>query len=98
MAAPEVLLNIGLKASLDEKEITEVLDSDMYNSLVESDETNALSSGIHAVPFYFFDRKYSIPGALSYEDFKSVLSQIIAESDMDDDKDADSCANGVCRI
>ena len=98
LADREVLLNIGLKAGLDEKEITEVLDSDMYNSLVESDETIALSSGIHAVPFYLFNSKYSIPGALSYEDFKSVLSQIIAESEVDEDKDADSCANGVCRI
>ena len=45
-----------------------------------------------------FDSKYSIPGALSYEDFKSVLSQIIAESEVDDDKDADNCEDGVCKI
>jgi len=83
---------------LDENEITEVLKSNSYDSKVKEDEEIALSGGIHAVPFYLFDHKYSIPGALSYEDFKSVLSQIIAESEVDDDKDTDNCADGVCKI
>ena len=65
---------------------------------IEEDENIALSAGIHAVPFYLFDGKYSIPGALSYDDFKSVLSQIMAESEVDEDKDTDNCANGVCAI
>ncbi len=98
LADPEVLLEVGLKAGLKEDEIKDVLKSDLYNSKVQEDENIALSGGIHAVPYYLFDSKYSIPGALSYEDFKSVLSQIIAESEVDDDKDADNCANGVCKI
>lgn len=98
LAEYEVLLEIGKKAGLNENEIMEVLESDMYNSKVEEDENIALSGGVHAVPFYLFDNKYAIPGALSYEDFKSVLSQIIEESEVDEDKDADNCANGVCAI
>ena len=98
LADHEVLVGIGLDAGLDEEEIMEVLESDLFNAKVEEDENIALSAGIHAVPFYLFDGKYSIPGALSYEDFKSVLSQIIAESEVDDDKDTDNCANGVCAI
>ena len=98
LAEHDVLLEIGLKAGLDENEITEVLKSNSYDSKVKEDEEIALSGGIHAVPFYLFDHKYSIPGALSYEDFKSVLSQIIAESEVDDDKDTDNCADGVCTI
>lgn len=98
LADHEVLLETGLEAGLSEDEINEVLDSDLYNLKVEEDENIALSAGIHAVPFYLLDGKYSIPGALSYENFKSVLSQIIAENEVDDDKDADNCANGVCAI
>ena len=98
LADHEVLLETGLEAGLSEDEINDVLDSDLYNLKVEEDENIALSAGIHAVPFYLLDGKYSIPGALSYEDFKSVLSQIIAENEVDDDKDADNCANGVCAI
>ena len=98
LADHEVLVGIGLDAGLDEEEIMEVLESDLFNAKVEEDENIALSAGIHAVPFYLFDGKYSIPGALSYDDFKSVLSQIISESEVDDDKDSDNCADGVCAI
>ena len=98
LADHEVLMEIALKAGLNENDINNVLNSNLYNSDVENDESIALSSGIHAVPFYLFDNKYSIPGALSYDDFKSVLKQIIAESEVDDDKDADNCADGVCKI
>lgn len=98
LADHEVLLDIGLKAGLNEDEIGEMLESSLYNSNVQQDEDIALNGGVHAVPFYLFDNKYSIPGALSYEDFKSVLSQIMAESEVDDDRDADNCADGVCRI
>ena len=98
LADHNVLLKIALKAGLDENETIEVLESDLYNSKVEEDEDIALSGGIHAVPFYLFDRKYSIPCALSYNDFKSVLSQIIAENEVDDNKDAANCADGVCKI
>ncbi len=98
LADHEVLLPIGLEAGMGEEDIKEVLNSDLYDSDVENDESIALSGGIHAVPFYLFDNKYSIPGALSYNDFKSVLTQIIAESEVDDDKDTDNCADGVCNI
>lgn len=98
LADHEVLSDIGLKAGLNEDEIVDVLKSDLYESQVQQDEDIALNGGVHAVPFYLFDNKYSIPGALSYDDFKSVLSQIVAESDVDDDKDADNCADGVCKI
>ncbi|MBQ7928060.1 MAG: DsbA family oxidoreductase [Methanobrevibacter sp.] len=98
LADHEVLMEIALEAGLNENDIENVLNSDLYNSDVENDESIALSGGIHAVPFYLFDNKYSIPGALSYDDFKSVLKQIIAESEVDDDKDTDNCADGVCKI
>lgn len=98
LADHEVLMGIALEAGLNENDINEVLNSDLYNSDVENDESIALTGGIHAVPFYLFDNKYSIPGALSYDDFKSVLKQIIAESEVDDDRDADNCADGVCKI
>lgn len=98
LADHEVLMEIALDAGLGEEEIKEVLDTDLYNAKVKEDENIALSAGIHAVPFYLFDGKYSIPGALTYDDFKSVLSHIISESEVDDDKDSDNCADGVCAI
>ena len=98
LADKDVLLEISLNAGLDETDVKDVLDSDLYNIDVENDEDTALSVGIHAVPFYLFDNKYSVPGALSYDDFKNVLSQIIAENEVEEDKDASSCSDGVCKI
>ena len=97
LADHDVLMRIALEVGLDEDDITEVLNSNLYNADVEKDEGIALSGGIHAVPFYLFDGKYSVPGALSYNDFKSVLTQIIAENEVED-KEADNCADGVCKI
>ena len=98
LADKDVLLEISLNAGLDENDVKDVLDSDLYNIDVENDEDTALSVGIHAVPFYLFDNKYSVPGALSYDDFKKVLSQTIAENEVEEDKDASSCSDGVCKI
>ena len=93
-----MLLKIASDADLDENDVKDVLNCVLYNIKVEEDEDFALSAGIHAVPFYLFDNKYSIPGALSYDDFKKVLTQIISENEVDDDKDAANCSNGVCKI
>ncbi|MBR0271274.1 MAG: DsbA family oxidoreductase [Methanobrevibacter sp.] len=98
LADREVLLNVSKEAGLDPKEAEDVLNTNLYNAKVERDEEIALSGGIHAVPFYLFDGKYSVPGALSFKDFKSVLSQILEENAVDNDKDVDSCEDGVCRL
>lgn len=98
LADKTVLLNVGVEAGLEKDEITAILESDLFDSDVEKDEEIALTGGIHAVPFYLFDGKYSIPGALSYNDFKSVLSQIISETEVEDGKDTDRCEDGVCKI
>lgn len=98
LADENVLQNVSIEAGLKKEEIKEVLESDLFNDDVVRDEDIALSGGIHAVPFYLFDGKYSIPGALSYADFKTVLSQIINENEIDDDKETDSCEDGICKI
>ncbi|MBQ9026836.1 MAG: DsbA family oxidoreductase [Methanobrevibacter sp.] len=98
LADKKVLLDVSKDAGLDPKEAEDVLNTNLYDAEVERDEEIALSGGIHAVPFYLFDGKYSVPGALSFEDFKSVLSQILEENVVDNDKEADSCEDGVCRL
>ena len=98
LADKKVLLDVSKDAGLDPKEAEDVLNTNLYDAEVERDEEIALSGGIHAVPFYLFDGKYSVPGALSFEDFKSVLSQILEENAVDNDKEADSCEDGVCRL
>ena len=98
LADSKVLMDISKKAGLDELDTENVLSSSLYDDEVQKDEEIALANGIHGVPFYLLDGKYSVPGALSYDDFKTVLNQIITENRMDDDKDANACRDGVCRL
>lgn len=93
-----VLVKIGEDSGLEREETLEVLRSDKFNQEVIYDERLALAYGIRAVPFYIFDEKYAIPGALSYEDFKKVLIQVKNNSEVDDDQETDNCEDGTCSI
>ena len=98
LADKNVLMNIALETGLEKDEVEEVLSSNLYNDKVEEDEKIAYTAGITGVPFYILDGKYSIPGALSYNDFKKTLKQIIDESKLDENKEGNTCKDGVCKL
>ena len=98
LANQDVLVDVAVSAGLNRDDVLEILSTKLYDNDVEEDENIALRSGIQGVPFYLLDGKYSIPGALSYDDFKKVLTQIIEESEVDENKEADNCENGVCKL
>jgi predicted DsbA family dithiol-disulfide isomerase len=89
---------VANEAGLDKKEVLNILDSDLFVEDVKNDEIKASANGIHAVPFYVIDDKYGIPGALSYDDFKNILIQILEEKKVTQTSDADNCSDGTCRI
>ena len=98
LADKKTLLNVANEAGLDKKEVLNMLDSDLFVEDVKNDEIKASANGIHAVPFYVIDDKYGIPGALSYDDFKNILIQILEEKKVTQTSDADNCSDGTCRI
>ena len=98
LADKTVLTDICLDLGLERSEILEVLSSDLYDSEVEEDEQVAYASGISGVPFYLIDGKYSVPGALSYNAFKDIITQVLSESKVDEDEDGAVCKDGVCKI
>ena len=98
LADKDTLYNVADELELDKKEVENVLESDLYNKEVLEDEQEAYLNGIHAVPFYVIDNKYSIPGALSYNDFKNILSQVMEEDNVTQEDESQNCSNGTCRI
>lgn len=98
LADKTTLYDVADDAGLDKKEVENVLKSDLFNNEVLEDEQEAFLNGIHAVPFYVIDDKYSIPGALSYNDFKNILSQVLEEDNVTQEDEAQNCSNGTCRI
>ena len=72
-----VLIKIGKEVSLEEKEITEMLDSDKFTDEVRKEETEAYRMGIHGVPYFVINDKFTISGCESREDMKSVLMNVL---------------------
>lgn len=69
------LTKLGVLAGLHEEEIQKVLSEDTYLSDVKEDEEIALSMGIDHVPFFVFNEKYALRGAVS----KAVLREAIRD-------------------
>lgn len=75
----EVLIQTGISAGLNEKEVREVLSSDAFAKEVKQDERQGQSIGVRGVPFFVLNDKYAVSGAQSPETFLEVLEQIWEE-------------------
>lgn len=73
LSSHEVLVDVGKNAGLDEQEILDMLNSELFTEEVREDELEALAKNIKSVPFFAFEDGSGIPGAASYEDFKKAL-------------------------
>lgn len=79
LADRNVLLETGMKAGLKEDEIRDVLESDQYAADVRADEYEAAKRGIQGVPYFLFEDGAIAPGAVSIEEFRSLLKNAIKE-------------------
>lgn len=99
LADPTVLLNAATSSGLKEEDAKEVLDSNLYEEDVLKDEQEAAMRNIHGVPYIVFDNKYAVPGALSIDDFKSVLRQVFDEKTEEKlNANAKSCNGNSCEV
>ena len=88
LADHEVLMQIAKEAGMKEEEAKHLLDSNDYDDEVRYDEREASMRGVRGVPYMVFNDRLAIPGAISTEDCKHLLRQL-----MDNDKD-DNAAKG----
>lgn len=88
----KVLSEIAVGAGLDADDVKRVLDSDLYNDRVVSDETNAHRGGINSIPYMVIDGTYAIPGALREYDYVRALRY---HKEL---KEGAHCSNGVCHV
>ena len=91
LANHDVLIEAGKTAGLEETEIRAVLDGGDYADEVRRDEKEAYSQGIHSVPFFVIEGKFSISGAQSLEAMSETLRQGLNASAM-------SCGPEGCRL
>jgi len=74
----EVLKQAGIKAGLDEKEVTEWLQSDQGGKQVDEEVGNAQSMSISGVPNFTIENRYKLEGAQDPEAFLQVFEAVVA--------------------
>ena len=99
LADHDVLKRIAIEEGMDEKEVTEVLDSDKYADEVRLDERESQRYGIHAVPYFIIGKRVAIPGALPVKQMESVLTEVMeAEAKEAVGMQGMSCGPDGCHI
>jgi predicted DsbA family dithiol-disulfide isomerase len=74
----EVLKQAGIKAGLEEKEVTEWLESDQGGKQVDEEVGNAQSMFISGVPHFTIENRYKLEGAQDPEAFLQVFEAVVA--------------------
>lgn len=70
-----VLADLAFDVGLDKEKVLEILNSNQFSNEVRKDEQEAMSMNLNGVPFFLFNRKYSISGAQGIEVFIETLKK-----------------------
>ena len=92
-------LSVGLIVhGLDADEVREVLSSERYHDDVVMDEREAAYHGVHAVPFFVINGKYSISGAPDTEGLRQALLKLMAKEAEEQMASGMSCGPEGCKL
>lgn len=73
---PQTLAAVAARAGLDAEQASAVLADDRYAAPVRQEQAQWLEREVHAVPTFFFQDRYMVPGAQEAETFRRVLRKI----------------------
>lgn len=104
LADKDTLLKLATEVGLDEAEVKEVLDTDLFSDLVKEQMAESRTVGVQGVPFFVIDRKYAISGAQQLDYFKRSLDYIWAEHEkntietLETESKTSYCTDESCEI
>ena len=75
LADAENLIQVAQSVGMDGKEVADMLASDRFTREVLEDEKEAMMHGVKGVPYFLFDDRFAMPGAISTEAFKELLAR-----------------------
>jgi predicted DsbA family dithiol-disulfide isomerase len=94
LSSEENLITVGIGAGLERKQIETWLADESRFRHVEQNEKQFSSMGIHAVPFYILNDRYSMSGAQPTQTFINALQEVGSKSAIETES---SCsADGYC--
>ena len=79
----DVLKQIAVECGLDKDEVAAVLSGERYADEVRADEQEAIEHGIHGVPHFLINGKYTMSGAQPTAVLKKAIEKILAEENVD---------------
>jgi predicted DsbA family dithiol-disulfide isomerase len=79
--APGVLAAVAGRAGLDSVQASAVLSDARYADVVREEQQLWLDREVHAVPTFFFQQRYMVPGAQEAEAFVRLLQKIQSGGD-----------------
>ena len=87
MSDHKVLTDIAIEIGLDKLEVEDILKGEelKFAEDVRNDEYEASRLGIHAVPFFVINEKYSISGAQPQEVFEQAIEKALKEEKIEVD-------------
>ena len=93
----QVLKQIAIDCGLYENEVDELLKGDKYADEVREDEKEAAMYGIHGVPCFLINGKYSLSGAQPIHVIKEAIESIL-DKEAIDELDGMTCGPNGCRF
>ena len=90
----KVLTDIAIELGLDRLEVEDTLKNKKFAEDVRNDEYEASRLGIHAVPFFLINGKYSLSGAQPPEAFEKIFEKVLKEEKIE----VDNLGGMVCGI
>ena len=76
VSVDEVLVSVAGRVGLPEDEARAVLEDARYAEAVRAEQREWLDREVYAVPTFYFDSKYQVPGAQESETFVRVLNRL----------------------
>lgn len=98
LADRKVLLDIVEKVGIDPVQAKEVLDQKLYANQVRYDEQEAASRGVHGVPYMIFDGEFAVPGAISSDDCKLALRDLLGRVKENPNLKGVECDETGCKV
>jgi len=76
----QLLVAVAGRVGLDSEEARQVLESARYAQAVRTEQAQWLDKEVHAVPAFFFNDGFPVPGAQESETFVRVLNRLMEKS------------------
>lgn len=77
---PELLADVAVRAGLDGAQASLVLSDERFAQVVRAEQQHWLDQDVHAVPTFYFQRQYMVPGAQEAEAFVRLLQKIQSQA------------------